>query len=395
MADSIQLIFTYDDSVDAMVCAEPSYNEVYSFFQDIIHVATPEEAALGVDSLLAIPSYRSSLNVVGIFGPAEVTYRVVDSSQVNDESQYEIAITGTNYWDLFVNGPNGIPPSDFIVYDVTLNTEIEMVSLENCITNPPSPSFGDDTTIEITFYKDDEGSDQKTVPEPEVYPSVARSLDKIIDKMEGNEETYKEAVPSVERSMWKIAELFGNTNNEQNNIESEIVYDDTNVDRFVLTLSGTSLHPRGIIDYKTNPGGIPGGIPGKEVADVLPSSVNYQSLCNCVKTSPFAIDYFTAKINILGVEMHFNHIKSSFAYVDSDDSIHSLISASYGYKNGSSNLSGNYNEALLFGEIVVTENLTADCSGLFAIITSESNNTLAKIVQGTNIICDTEELDSV
>ena len=27
--------------------------------------------------------------------------------------------------------------------------------------------------------------------------------------MEGNEETYKEAVPSVERSMWKIAELYG------------------------------------------------------------------------------------------------------------------------------------------------------------------------------------------
>ncbi len=44
---------------------------------------------------------------------------------------------------------------------------------------------------------------------PEAYPSIERSLDKIVDKLEGNtDDTYEESVPSVEKSLWKIADLF-------------------------------------------------------------------------------------------------------------------------------------------------------------------------------------------
>lgn len=176
MADSIKLTFIHDDSADTPICTEPSYNEVYSFFQDIIHVATPEETALGAGYFQVIPAYRSSFNA-GPSEPVEVTYRVVDFSQINNGG--EITITGTNYWDLFVNGPNGTPPSDFIVYDISLAHG--RVSLESFQFNP---SLYDPTAnIEITFFKD---GNSKTVPEPEVYPSVARSLDKLVDKMEGN-----------------------------------------------------------------------------------------------------------------------------------------------------------------------------------------------------------------
>ena len=524
MTDSIKLIFTYDDSVDAMVCTKPSYNEVYSFFQDIIHVVTPEEAALGIDSILAIPSYRSSLNVVGIFGPAEVTYRVFDSSQVNGDSLIEI--TGTNYWDQAFSPIVGERPLDFIVYGVALNTGIEMVSLADCITNPPSS--GDATTIEITFFKDD---NSKTVPEPEVYPSVARSLDKLVDKMEGNTvevpgdpkvfetafdykivngifqghiyepftlndeeevtvelvhdnsvlsslklykyiseypgsdkmvqvigyaypkdpvgaadvftiatdceslpnligqfsavgqcytdffegklpfpenyfgemptqpgrepytdqqlysddyglylrftgsvesktvpayETYKEAVPSVERSMWKIAEMFTPESKDENKEDSETVYDVNNTDRYEYFLN--------VFVSDT--------VPRFSFHDPVKGRYGPHSvLCDILKTMPFSINYFKANLKIYDTKMLFDKIRSSFAYVDSDNNIHSLISPSYGSAIDSGTT---YYDALLIGEIIVTSNQEVDCSNLWAIV-SYRNGGQEKLASPLNI----------
>lgn len=210
MADSIKIIFNYDQEMDDFLLAQPSYEEIIAFFQDIIHVITPEEMSAGPDFVASLPHYNTSVHAIDAFGPAEVTYSVVDLSQFQEDPG--ITIFATNYWD-YLNPQNRpeIPPNDFIYYSLTTDSSLGEVYIDSFQTNPPGADEAD--TIEFTFYKDGGGSDSNAVPEPEVYPSVARSLDKIVDKMEGNEVTYKEAVPSIEYSLHKIAELYEESGN--------------------------------------------------------------------------------------------------------------------------------------------------------------------------------------
>ena len=74
----------------------------------------------------------------------------------------------------------------------------------------PDAEFSGRFEVVMTKDPDEEPEPTPTKSEPEAYPSIERSLDKIVDKMEGKDsDVYKESVPSVERSMWKIAELYG------------------------------------------------------------------------------------------------------------------------------------------------------------------------------------------
>lgn len=182
MADSIKISFLPEtvseggelQNVRFYNTGNPSFSEIKSFFQDITHVLTQEEAETGDNNILAnIPHYetivKATENQVSTSRSAE--YSVIDMSQVGMNSTQIII---TNNWEMAGSDPDGFF-SLFVKMNPEPNGQDGYLAIDQV-----SPSI---TKIEITFCKN---GDSKKVSEPEVYPSVARSLDKLVDKMEGN-----------------------------------------------------------------------------------------------------------------------------------------------------------------------------------------------------------------
>ena len=71
----------------------------------------------------------------------------------------------------------------------------------------------------------------------EAYPSIERSLDKIVDKLEGyTDNIYEESVPSVEKSLYKIADLFDPGSKEGGVFNVQLEITETNANGHYATI---------------------------------------------------------------------------------------------------------------------------------------------------------------
>lgn len=215
-------------------------------------------------------------------------------------------------------------------------------------------AVGDTIDITVNF------SDNKK-KEPEAYPSIERSLDKIVDKMEGNAvDSFKEAVPSVERSLYKIADLLEIDSGEEEEESGGTSFYSIDFDRF--SIFGNHSHQPYRNSVYDNADG---------------STKDFDTLVNTVKTNPFSIrDFMGNNISLTDSNygtttwdlvcdyayIHYSkgdvilHIAPSFIIAPSSDSRYSAYIVS-GKLSVDNNLGRNYSGLNVYAEKKDTKEL--------------------------------------
>lgn len=349
---------------------EPTPADAIAFVDDITNELDPTtiDDSKTMEYFREAKHYKSSLSYDDKSYP-DMSYAVI---KMYDHDVPIYMFFCTNDWDVDYN----FNPFDPVNYPETYRAimgQMTSASIQPSGGYVPDTEFSGRFEVVMTKNPDGEPEPTPTKSEPEAYPSIERSLDKIVDKMEGNTaaEVFKEAVPSVEKSLWKIADLFeaGSKEDDADDEEpTEIIYDKNNVNRYILNLNYIS---HDLSNYRIHD-------------SVKSTTITYSQLCENVKKNPFSIRYFSANLSISGSKMTFSRMNSSFSYVDENGAIHSLIEYSVGTPIGDQTT---FYDCFILGEIVINSNdnnsFFLDSHELHAIASERTGGAIRLIHSGS------------
>lgn len=188
-------------------------------------------------------------------------------------------------------------------------------------------------------------------------------------------EVFKEAVPSIERSMWKIADLFEVTKNDESDKKDDTpsgtVYDQKNVNRYNVIIGND-----GDVAYY--------------VFDTLrTSNIPLSTLYDQIKASPLCVKTYISDVVVHRYKITPQALPVQHAYVDEQfHEIHLVLLPTVYNNGGISSMyppgmpSTDYQSCLIFGEIILYEDFTRDFSNVYAILQPKNNG--APIISGGN-----------
>lgn len=224
--------------------------------------------------------------------------------------------------------------------------------------------FDGATECEIEITWDDEAGK----PKIQAYPSIERSLDKIVDKLQGTAiESYKEAVPSIEYSMAKIADLIG-SGSQDDEESSAVLYDHNNINRY--SIMGRNGQPSMY----------------NQIYDNLYGSTEFfDSLINTLKTSPLCIRQFIGALSLTSTNYGQTiwALESDVAYYNSDLAklyMHILTSIIMAPTADS-----RYSAYIVSGWLQLDSNMHRDYSGLTVMAMKRNSYELERIM-GNDIV---------
>ncbi len=180
-------------------------------------------------------------------------------------------------------------------------------------------------------------------------------------------EVFKEAVPSVEHSLYKIADLLEIGDKEEESPEGT-VYDDTNVNRYTIKCDSNNIT---IYDNL-----------GDETITETTPQVSPSDFIKIVKSNPFCVNRLTASLSIVETDVTPDLYVLS-AFVDSGNRLY----LSFNPSNSLSETRGSiYYEFLFTGGVVIDfERGACNFNGIHMIVSRREGGALS-FIGGNNIL---------